>query len=537
MKRFLPYLIGALVLIIVVGAFAARGAARAKANAKPDADRVAKVERGDLVVRVVATGTVDSVKAVEVKSRVSGRLARLLVDEGDFVRQGQLIAVIDPLETEFRVQQDAAQLRGAQSAAERASLEIAQRRQTAQAALLQAQARVEQLDLELRAQPALTQANIAQAEAALASAREDRSRLLESAQPVQRTSIDAAMRDARANLENAERELRRLQEMEAKGYVATRIVENQRLQVEFARSRLDSAQQSQTKLDAQFRADLQQAEARIREAEAGVARARTGAVQDRTKQKELESARAEVARARAALSDPAIMEKGRQQNLATVQQLASVLNDSRRQLSETQIRAPISGVVTRKMLQEGELATGLSGFSPGTSIVKIEDRNAMRVLLEVNEIDVARVEEGMEADVEVDALPDRKFRGQVTKVAPASMQDGAPADTVVKYQVEILFDGADEALRTGMSARCTLEVLRRDGVLQLPAEYVFREGGESYVELPSAKGEKGTRRKVVIGASSGSRIEIVSDLSEGEAVQRPEFRGPPRQGMMSAGPE
>src|SRR5512138_1873817 len=58
-----------------------------------------KVVRGDLVVNVVDTGTIDAVNSVEVKSRVSGRLSKLLVDEGYRVQQGQIIATIDPQET------------------------------------------------------------------------------------------------------------------------------------------------------------------------------------------------------------------------------------------------------------------------------------------------------------------------------------------------------------------------------------------------------------------------------------------------------
>src|SRR5205823_5832479 len=99
------------------------------AGADAKADATVKVSRQDLSVKVVETGTVDAVKSVEVKSRVSGRLKRLLVDEGDHVKAGQLIAVIDPKETELAVRQQEAQLRGAVSQVKRTGIEAAQRRQ------------------------------------------------------------------------------------------------------------------------------------------------------------------------------------------------------------------------------------------------------------------------------------------------------------------------------------------------------------------------------------------------------------------------
>src|SRR5688500_8305406 len=115
MKKVFVLLLVVTVVLVVAVALVLR------AGGRPDEKKesLATVTRGELIVKVVETGTIDAVKSVEVKSRASGRLARLLVDEGDFVEKGQLIGVIDPRETQLRVEQDAAQLRGARSAAEK----------------------------------------------------------------------------------------------------------------------------------------------------------------------------------------------------------------------------------------------------------------------------------------------------------------------------------------------------------------------------------------------------------------------------------
>ena len=101
----------------------------------PTTEKPYEVTKGDVAVSIIETGTVDAVRTVEIKPQVTGRLAELFVDEGSMVVAGQLLAVIDPQETQLRVEQGRAQLMGAQSVVERSSLEIDQRRKTAKAAL------------------------------------------------------------------------------------------------------------------------------------------------------------------------------------------------------------------------------------------------------------------------------------------------------------------------------------------------------------------------------------------------------------------
>jgi HlyD family secretion protein len=542
MKKAVVPIVIALAVVCGAGALSLRGMA-AKAAQKPPEGATATVERGELKVTVVETGTIDARQVVEVKSRVTGRLARLLVDEGDVVRRGQLIAVIDPQETRLRVEQDAAQLRGAQSAVDRTALEIAQRRLSAQATYDQSLSRLKELELDMRAQPTLTNAAIRQAETALESARQERERLVRSVHPTQRTNAQSAVREADANFANAQLEFNRQAELAQKGYVAGRAADTARLTLDLARVRQETARDNLAKLEAQLRAEVAKQDEQIHQAEAELTRAQANRIQNGMKRQAYLSAQAEVTKARAALRDPAILEQQRQQSLASVAQLRSVLSDSRRQLGETEIRAPIDGVVTKKGMNVGELATGLSTFGSGSTIVKLEDRGAMRVKLDMNEIDVAKLSLGMKARVEVDALPNERFTGAVQKIAPASkdasqtgQQAAASSDAVVRYEVEIVLDGTSPRLRSGMTAKCSLDVLRHSNVLLLGSEYVGKENGAAYVMLaPATKEAKPKRQTVVLGAASGSKVEIVSGVSEGAKVVRPPFNGPERKGAMQFG--
>lgn len=543
MRKLPIYLLLGTAVVCGGGGYAVLQMRAAAAKALQPKVETAQVTRGKFQVKVVETGMVDSIRSVDVKTRASGRLQKLLVQEGDFVQAGQLIALVDPQETEIQLAQNSAQVRGAQSSVERTAVEIEQRRITAKAAYDQALARLAVMRKDASLQPTLSSVGIRQAEASLESLRLERRRMVENVQPNARTAAESAVQEAKANHENAKREYDRLNGLFQKGFISGQDLDSAKLQLDLAAVRIQSAQDQLNRLDASLRAELAKQDRQIQEAEAALERAKANRIQDGMKKDEVAAQVAAVAQARAALRDVEVLQKQREQSAATVDQLRSVLQDTQRQLRETRIIAPISGIVARRLIEEGELVTGLSSFSQGTSIVRIEDRSVMRVKLDVNEIDVARMTLGMPATVEVDALPDQKFEGYVTKIAPASTATGTAQasnpDVVVRYQVEINLRQAGKGLRSGMSAKCSLNVVDRDGVLQLPAEFVGQEGDERYVELALPKeakpGTKPERKTVKVGMASGAFVEIRSGIEEGVEVQRPEFKGPARKGAIQTG--
>ena len=100
----------AIVLLIAIGVFAAT-----RGGTKIDPSKLAKVEKGDLAKSVVATGKVTPIIKVEVKSKASGIVKKLLVDYGDRVKKGQLLAQLDKVEIEAQVDQSRASLEAAQA--------------------------------------------------------------------------------------------------------------------------------------------------------------------------------------------------------------------------------------------------------------------------------------------------------------------------------------------------------------------------------------------------------------------------------------
>lgn len=552
MKKLLIPAIVLLVLVlggVGISLIRSQTAAAAAAQNAPD---TTTVERGEITVSVVETGMLEAVKTVEVKSRVAGRLAQLLVEEGDRVTRGQLIAVIDPQETELQVRQSRAQLQGAKSAYERAQVELQQRAVTVQTQLERAQSRLASLRKENEAQPALTGANIAAAEAGYRSARQSLEMLTTVTQPNEREAVEKEVADSRQSLLTAEREHQRRSSLLERGYVSLRDLENARLELEVARTRAANASAKLNRLGAEHALQTQQAQERLREAEAALTSARTNRISVGLKEEQLRQAEIDLREAQAARKDLESMRASSRQQAASVEQIQTALDDSLRLLGETEIRSPIDGIVTRRLVQEGELVASLSSFSAGTTIVRIEDRTRMTVQLQINEIDVAKLRLGMPAKVELDAFPGREFEGVVSRIAPASVAlsqqqlvEGAGAnDPVVRYHVEVEVTSTIQGLKSGMSARCTMTVVSLQDVPRVPVDFVGedRANRNRFVmrlpeEVQPGQQPEPERVQVEVGESTGAFVHIRSGVEVGDRLQRPEFDGPARQGVMQFGPD
>ncbi len=512
---------------------------------------VTKVTKGDVAIRVVETGSLQALTTVEVKSQVGGRVAKLLVDEGDYVEKGDLIAIIDPQQTELQVQQNQAQLEGAASSVRRLDVEIAQRRVTAKTNLERARLQVKQLERELAAQPAITNSTIRSAETGYTTAQKAYDLLVSVTEPNQRTQSEIAVQDADNNQKNAQVERDRQQGLYEKGYVSKREVEQAELNLQLAGTKVRQAKEALQRLSNEQLIVRQQAGERVAQAKADLDRAKANAITDPNKRSAYEVAIQNVRDAEIALKDVDSLIEQKRGSQANVSQIQSSLNDSLRLLGETEVRAPIAGVVTRRYVQMGELVNALSSFSAGSPLVKVEDRSKMYVKLEINEIDVARLTDDMSSSITIDALPNMEFSGRVTKISPAQIENAAAVggDPVVKYLVEVTLDRVGKELKSGMSAKCEMTPVKASNVLRVPLAYLGEEkDGTHFVMMydpkevvkPAKLGEKpalvGKKVVVKVGIKDLAYAEILSGVKDGDQVVKPPYTGPQRKGMMQFGP-
>ena len=110
-KRLIYGGIGLVLVLLIAGGLIAA----TRGGTKIDPSKLQKVERGDLAKSVVATGKVTPITKVEVKSKASGIVKKLLVDAGDKVKKGQLLAQLDKVEIEAQVEQSRAAVESAEA--------------------------------------------------------------------------------------------------------------------------------------------------------------------------------------------------------------------------------------------------------------------------------------------------------------------------------------------------------------------------------------------------------------------------------------
>jgi len=174
------------------------------------------------------------------------------------------------------------------------------------------------------------------------------------------------------------------------------------------------------------------------------------------------------------------------------------------------IKAPISGVVTSLKVEEGEMITsGTRAYMGGGSILMtIADLNKMVVKVDINEVDVAKVEVGQEVRIGFDAIRGKVYHGRVKKITPAGVLKG----NVVVYPVEVEISDLDGRIRPGMTADLDIIVGEARGILCVPKEAVRRRRVLVLVD------GRPVARPVVTGLEDEVKVEIKSGLREGDEV-------------------
>jgi HlyD family secretion protein len=512
--------------------------------------RLYEVKRGNVEVTVRETGTLEPLVKVEVKSKVAGRILRFFVDEGAPVTEGQLLAQIDATEVESQVRQIEAQIAAARARQRQAETQLRLEEQNqrlalrdAEQALNSARVRLSQARRQAEAQPVLTRAAIDQAQASDGAARAALAALGDT-QRQERARARADLDQAQANADNAERHLKRMEALIGRGFVAQNQLDTARRDWESAAANRTAARERWDTLSEQQAAQAREARARVSQTEAALATARANAVQDAMRRDDYTAAlaaekQARVARDRAIAGEKQVDTRRAEVDAAAagVKQLVDQLAEIQVRLQDTSLRAPMTGSVTRRYVEPGELVTSATAsFSSGTPVLQIAQLSRMRAVCQINEVDVERVKVGQPARIVLDAARATSYAGRVVAVAPSAGTGaaqgqgeggGSQNQGIVKFIVKIAVDRADARLKPGMSAAVEIVTARRANVLNLPLEAI-----DMRAKPPQVRRRQGDRAETVTvatGLKSDTRIEIRSGLKEGDRVERIPYRGTPRR--------
>jgi HlyD family secretion protein len=399
MSRGRKILIGVGV-VAVVGVLAAR--AVMAGGEKAVTVRAEGVERRDLVAKVRASGHIEPRRSVDISADISGRIVQLPVEEGQNVREGDLLLTIDP------------------------------------------------------------------------------------------TQYEAALQRAEASLAEA-----RAREVQAR--------------TDYAQARRDADRLSQLKERTEDLVTDQEVERAVTLAD--------------VKKSFWEAAEHGVANARAAVSE------------------------ARDRLDKTVIRAPMTGRITRLSVEKGETAIVGTMNNPGSLLLTVADLSEMEAVIEVDETDVPEISIGDSTSVEIDAFPNRRFAGRVTKIGNSSIRPVSStrtaSDQAIDFEVRIALDDPPEGIRPDLSATANIVTATREDVLAIPIialtlideedfelieneliadgagdESPFAGKDASQIEGVYVVEEDGVVRftPVEIGVTGDNYFEVLDGLEEGQTV-------------------
>jgi HlyD family secretion protein len=181
------------------------------------------------------------------------------------------------------------------------------------------------------------------------------------------------------------------------------------------------------------------------------------------------------------------------------------LDELKINLANTVITSPVTGFVGKRALDPGAWVT------PNSSFISVVDISVVRLVANVVEKDLRRINEGMKADVVVDAFPGEKFEGRIAHVAPVL----DPATRTAQIEVEV--PNSNFRLKPGMYAKVDFVVEHKDNTLVVPANAIVDVGGKKGVFLPD-EGDIARFKPVTIGMSQTELVEVVDGLPEGTRV-------------------
>lgn len=225
---------------------------------------------------------------------------------------------------------------------------------------------------------------------------------------------------------------------------------------------------------------------------------------------DLDSAKSTLAAAQAAVDE-----------LNSQIQIAEIsVRDASLDLGYTKITSPIDGVIVSIPMSEGQTVNA-NQSSP--TIVQVADLSKMQVKMEIAEGDIAQVKKGQAVEFNTLAEPQRRYRGEIESLDPAltSLSDNNYSEKsgntdAVYYYANVLVDNRDQSLRIGMTTQSKVVIAQKNDILTVPTSAIKKQRQHYVVSV--LEGDKAVEKEIQIGLQNSQYTEVVTGLTEGEAV-------------------
>jgi HlyD family secretion protein len=207
----------------------------------------------------------------------------------------------------------------------------------------------------------------------------------------------------------------------------------------------------------------------------------------------------------------------------------ATLQGDQNMLDLTSAVAPFDGVVTNEPLREGETVVEGIQNTEGSTIMTIADMSVVTAEVKVDETDIVNIQMNQAAEVTVDALPGKVFKGHVTLVGDqallrstgvATSQSTTGTEEAKDFKVVVTLDNPSDELRPGLSTTAKITTAHKPGVLSLPIQvqgvYVLDKDKAGKLRVKFVP--------VTTGITGATDIEVTSGLSEGQEIVTGPFK-------------
>ena len=228
-----------------------------------------------------------------------------------------------------------------------------------------------------------------------------------------------------------------------------------------------------------------------------------------------------------------------------LQTQVATLRASQDSLNKTMAYAPFDGIVTNEPMREGETVVEGIQNTEGSTLMTVADMSVITAEVKVDETDIVNVRVGQSADITVDALPGKIFKGHVTLVGDqallrstgqATSTSTTGTEEAKDFKVVVTLDGPAGDLRPGLSATAKITTAQKPDVLALPIQALTlyspgsddKKKDENVKQAPPVQGvflakEEGGKLKahfvaVTTGITGTTEIEVLSGLTAGQEI-------------------
>ncbi|MFQ5505996.1 MAG: efflux RND transporter periplasmic adaptor subunit [Planctomycetota bacterium] len=480
MKKLLILIASVVLLVVLAMTLWSSSTMAASPGGEPGEGELFTLERGDLVILLTEDGTLVAKESKKVRAEFRGQAKiTFLIEEGKVVEEGEVLCKLDSTQLEKEVDQ----------------LELD---------IVQGEANLETSQTQIEIQKLKNQGDLETARNELEKARQNLEKYRDGDAPQDRRRLEIDIKDSETDFRRSKKRYEDSKMLLAQNFIKNSELEDHQILYERALVNKQGAELAIKLFDKYtYPMTLVEKETAFNKAKRDLTATEKRVVSE-LRQKEVAHRR----------------------NKKRLEGLKKRYEDRKKDIANMTLKAPCPGIVIygdpRQPWRAQEVKVGGTVWGRNT-VMTIPDLRVMQAKIQVHEADINKLEVGQAAKVTMDTYPGLVLNGKVSKIASVAGGGSNPwsysLSSVKKFGVEVTLENGDKELKLkpGISAKVEIYIDKRPDALFVPLQCVFIQDGE---HLTYVRGDDGkpVARKLEIGLSNDSYVEILDGLEEGDRV-------------------